>query len=106
MRTPSAPGSPGWAAHSIAPVAAYSSPLGRSCRCAREIAEQAAARAAKADVNPRRRLAMNPVVHFEMPYENPKRISDFYAKAFGWKMQSFGEGGYVVATTTETGANG
>jgi len=49
---------------------------------------------------------MNPVVHFEMPYENPKRISDFYAKAFGWKMQPFGEGGYVVATTSETGANG
>ena len=49
---------------------------------------------------------MNPVVHFEMPYENPKRISDFYAKAFGWKMQSFGEGGYVVATTTESGADG
>ena len=49
---------------------------------------------------------MNPVVHFEMPYENPKRIGDFYARAFGWKMQSFGDGGYIVATTSETGEDG
>jgi|SRR3954466_3245207 predicted enzyme related to lactoylglutathione lyase len=51
---------------------------------------------------------MNPVVHFEMPYENPKRVADFYAKAFGWQMQTMGEdmGGYIVATTTESGPDG
>jgi predicted enzyme related to lactoylglutathione lyase len=48
---------------------------------------------------------MNPVVHFEMPYEDDKRIADFYAKAFGWKTQALGEGmgKYVLASTTETG---
>ena len=51
---------------------------------------------------------MNPVVHFEMPYENRKRVADFYAKAFGWKMQDQGEkmGNYVVATTADSDAKG
>lgn len=46
---------------------------------------------------------MNPVVHFEMPYEDRARLSSFYAKAFGWQMQPTGEemGNYVLATTTE-----
>ncbi len=46
---------------------------------------------------------MNPVVHFEMPYENRERMADFYAKAFGWKAQMLGSdmGDYVVMTTTE-----
>jgi len=46
---------------------------------------------------------MNPVVHFEMPYEDRARVSNFYAKAFGWQMQATGEemGNYVLATTTE-----
>jgi uncharacterized protein len=47
---------------------------------------------------------MNPVVHFEMPYEDKDRIVDFYSKAFGWKMQKLGEemGNYVTAQTAET----
>ncbi len=47
---------------------------------------------------------MNPVVHFEMPYEDGKRMSDFYTKSFGWQTQMFGPemGHYVVATTSET----
>jgi predicted enzyme related to lactoylglutathione lyase len=47
---------------------------------------------------------MNPVVHFEMPYEQAGRMSKFYEQAFGWKMKAYGEemGNYVVATTTET----
>ena len=47
----------------------------------------------------------NPVVHFEMPYEDSDRMVDFYTKAFGWHMQKFGEdmGNYVTAQTTETG---
>ncbi|PJC25005.1 MAG: glyoxalase, partial [Candidatus Tagabacteria bacterium CG_4_9_14_0_2_um_filter_41_11] len=46
---------------------------------------------------------MNPVVHFEMPYEDAARAIAFYEQAFGWKMQALGEemGGYVLATTVE-----
>lgn len=44
---------------------------------------------------------MNPVVHFEMPYTNPKRVSEFYKKAFGWDMQFLPNmGKYVLATTS------
>ena len=51
---------------------------------------------------------MNPVVHFEMPYENKSRLTDFYSKAFGWQLQAFGEdmGNYVLATTTESDTGG
>lgn len=50
---------------------------------------------------------MNPVVHFEMPYEDKNRVADFYAKAFGWKANMLGEemGSYVVMHTTETDEN-
>lgn len=51
---------------------------------------------------------MNPVVHFEMAAENGKRMSEFYTKVFGWQTQQLGEemGGYILASTTETGSNG
>lgn len=47
---------------------------------------------------------MNPVVHFEMPAKDTKRVSNFYASVFGWAMNTMGEdmGNYVVASTTET----
>ncbi len=47
---------------------------------------------------------MNPVVHFEMPYDNRQRMAAFYQAAFGWQTQMLGEemGNYVVAHTTET----
>lgn len=47
---------------------------------------------------------MNPVVHFEMPYEDANRASKFYSSAFGWQMQPMGAdaGNYVLANTTET----
>jgi uncharacterized protein len=47
---------------------------------------------------------MNPVVHFEMPYEDRERLVKFYTQTFGWQMQKLGEdmGDYVTATTTET----
>ena len=50
---------------------------------------------------------INPVVHFEMPYENRERLVKFYTKAFGWQMQKLGEdmGYYVTAATTETDEN-
>ncbi len=51
---------------------------------------------------------MNPVVHFEMPYDNAARMAGFYQSAFGWNLQSLGAemGNYVLATTTETDAGG
>ncbi len=51
---------------------------------------------------------MNPVVHFEMPATDRKRMADFYSGIFGWKAQMFGEemGNYVTVTTTETDDKG
>ena len=51
---------------------------------------------------------MNPVVHFEIPAEDRKRIANFYTKVFGWKTQQLGEdmGDYVLATTTDSDENG
>lgn len=51
---------------------------------------------------------MDPVVHFEMPYEDKARVARFYEKAFGWQMQALGEemDNYVLAATTETTAGG
>ena len=51
---------------------------------------------------------MNPVVHFEMPYENRARLASFYESAFRWQFQMLGEemGDYVLATTTETDEHG
>jgi predicted enzyme related to lactoylglutathione lyase len=50
---------------------------------------------------------MDPVVHFEMPYEDGLRMARFYSTAFGWQTQMLGEdmGRYVLATTTETDGN-
>jgi predicted enzyme related to lactoylglutathione lyase len=44
---------------------------------------------------------MDPVVHFEMPYDNRDRVAKFYQSVFGWELQMFGEemGNYVLATT-------
>jgi uncharacterized protein len=55
-----------------------------------------------------RRTNMDPVVHFEMPYDNRERMAQFYESAFGWQTQVLGEdmGNYVLATTTETVENG
>jgi uncharacterized protein len=49
---------------------------------------------------------MNPVVHFELPYENRERIARFYQSAFGWQLQMLGEdmGNYVIATTATSDA--
>ena len=51
---------------------------------------------------------MNPVVHFEMPYDDPGRMQKFYQAAFGWRMQMLGKemGNYVVAKTGPTTADG
>ena len=49
---------------------------------------------------------MCPVVHFEMPAEDRKRMATFYEKAFGWKTQMLGPdmGDYVLVTTAESHA--
>ena len=51
---------------------------------------------------------MDPVVHFEMPYKDGKRMARFYTSAFGWHTQMLGEemGNYVLATTVETDLKG
>jgi predicted enzyme related to lactoylglutathione lyase len=51
---------------------------------------------------------MNPVVHFEMPYDDSDRAAKFYRAAFGWNMKSLGEemGNYLLATTTATAPDG
>jgi len=51
---------------------------------------------------------MNPVVHFEMPYDDAGRMQKFYQAAFGWRMQMLGQemGNYVVAKTGPTTADG
>lgn len=50
----------------------------------------------------------SPVVHFEMPAKDKKRVSDFYSKVFGWQMQQMGQemGNYVLAQTTKTDEQG
>ncbi len=51
---------------------------------------------------------MNPVVHFEMGYQDRERMKKFYSETFGWKMQQMGAemGNYIVAQTTETDEKG
>jgi len=53
-------------------------------------------------------MKMNPVVHFEMPAEDRKRMTDFYTRVFGWQAQQMGPemGNYVVVTTTESDDKG
>jgi predicted enzyme related to lactoylglutathione lyase len=51
---------------------------------------------------------MNPVVHFEMPYDDRERMAKFYGAAFGWQTRMLGEemGNYVIAMTTESDERG
>lgn len=51
-------------------------------------------------------MKMSPVVHFEMPYEDQKRVSEFYKRVFGWEMRHMPEmGSYVLATTSPIDEN-
>lgn len=53
-------------------------------------------------------MKKDPVVHFEIPYEDNKRIVDFYGKVFGWESQVLGDDmdNYVLVTATERGEGG
>lgn len=44
---------------------------------------------------------MNPVTHFEIPYHNASRASQFYEAVFGWKLEHLGPqmNNYILATT-------
>ena len=50
----------------------------------------------------------NPVVHFEMGYEDRERMKKFYGGVFGWEMTQTGPemGNYVVVHTSETSKDG
>jgi predicted enzyme related to lactoylglutathione lyase len=50
---------------------------------------------------------MNPVVHFEMPAIDNKRVKRFYENVFGWKMTQLGKdmGDYILATTSPLDEN-
>ena len=47
---------------------------------------------------------MDPVVHFEMPYDDRDRMARFYQSAFDWNTTELGSdmGNYVLAATTES----
>jgi predicted enzyme related to lactoylglutathione lyase len=51
---------------------------------------------------------MNPVVHFELPAENSKRMAEFYTKTFGWLTHFLGPemGNYVMVETIDSDENG
>lgn len=46
---------------------------------------------------------MNPVVHFEMPAEDSKRMAEFYNRVFGWQTTQLGKerGNYILVTTSD-----
>lgn len=51
-------------------------------------------------------MKMNPVVHFEMPYKDQKRLSKFYTNVFGWEMEYLPKmGSYVLVTTSPLDKN-
>ena len=52
-------------------------------------------------------MKQSPVVHFEMPAKDNKRVSQFYTEAFGWQMNQLGAemSNYLLAGTTPTDEN-
>jgi hypothetical protein len=51
---------------------------------------------------------MDPVVHFEFPAIDRKRMSEFYTRTFGWKAHQLGAdfGNYITVMTTESNEMG
>jgi uncharacterized protein len=51
---------------------------------------------------------MNPVVHFELPAGDTKRMAGFYTRVFGWQSHFLGPemGYYVTVSTTDTDEKG
>ena len=52
-------------------------------------------------------MEMNPVVHFEMPAVDKKRMTNFYSRVFGWQTQQLGPemGNFILVTTAESDEN-
>ncbi len=48
---------------------------------------------------------MDPVVHFEIPFEKIERAKEFYEKTFGWQINNVPEMNYNLITTAETDEN-
>jgi predicted enzyme related to lactoylglutathione lyase len=49
----------------------------------------------------------NPVVHFELMSKDPAKLSTFYEKVFGWRIQHRPELNYrIVETGSKDGING
>ena len=51
---------------------------------------------------------MDPVIHFQLPADDMKRMRDFYSKSFGWKTTEMGPemGGYVTVMTVTSDKDG
>lgn len=46
----------------------------------------------------------NPIVHFELPADDPKTLIDFYGKVFGWKIERMSpQSEYWTVVTSESG---
>jgi uncharacterized protein len=52
-------------------------------------------------------MKKSPVVHFEMPAKDLKRVAEFYSTAFGWDMNQLGPemGDYLLAGTVDVDEN-
>lgn len=48
---------------------------------------------------------MDPVVHFEIPFDDKARATKFYADTFGWALADMPQMSYVMAQTTPSGEN-
>jgi len=44
---------------------------------------------------------MNPINHFEIPYDDFEKAKEFYEKVFGWKFQEVGGAPYHMVYTCE-----
>jgi uncharacterized protein len=49
---------------------------------------------------------MDKIVHFEVPFENEKRVKDFYGSVFGWTIKNIPEMKYASAITGPSNQNG
>jgi uncharacterized protein len=49
------------------------------------------------------------VVHFEIPAQDPDKLSEFYTRLFGWRIEKMPMGGadaYYITSTVETDEQG
>jgi len=50
-------------------------------------------------------IAMNKVVHFEIPFDDQQRAQKFYQEVFGWQINKFPDMDYYLVTTTPSDEN-